>query len=98
MRGASGAPVVDLAVVPENNEEIALQDAFKLVRMRARTVAAAVAVPSPCISICRMNESSGWCEGCFRTRGEIAGWSSADDAGKRGIWKMIEQRMDALQS
>ena len=24
-------------------------------------------VPSPCTDVCRMDEASGWCEGCART-------------------------------
>ena len=83
--------------VQENEEKMALRHAIALVRMRAPALDAKGEVPSPCISICRVNESTGCCEGCFRTLGEIAGWSSAGDADKRGIWKMIEKRMDALQ-
>ena len=32
-------------------------------------------VPSPCISVCRMDAASGLCEGCLRTLDEIAAWS-----------------------
>ena len=53
--------------------------------------------PSPCINICKMNPQTGLCEGCFRTRDEIAAWSQAGDTGKRGIWDLIEQRIAALQ-
>jgi predicted Fe-S protein YdhL (DUF1289 family) len=45
-----------------------------------------------------MNARADWCEGCFRTRAEIAQWSSADDAEKRQVWNMIEQRMADLQA
>ncbi len=83
--------------VQENEEKMTLRHMIRLVRMRAPAGAAAGETPSPCISICRMNERTGFCEGCFRTLGEIAGWSSADDERKRGIWKKIEQRMDALR-
>ena len=83
--------------VQENEEKMALRHAIALVRLRAPAVAAEGEIPSPCISICRVNESTGWCEGCFRTLGEIASWSSAGQEGQRGIWKMIEQRMSALQ-
>jgi len=84
--------------VQENEEKMALRHAIGLVRMRAPAVGAGGDIPSPCVSICRVNESTGVCEGCFRTLGEIAGWSSANDEGKRRIWKLIEQRMDALSS
>ena len=51
--------------------------------------------PSPCISICRMDMQTGWCEGCFRTLDEIAAWSTMDDAGKRTIWSELRQRAEA---
>mgnify|MGYP001455857648 CR=1 FL=1 len=44
-------------------------------------------VPSPCISVCRMDEASGWCEGCLLTLDEIAAWSLLDDEGKRAVWR-----------
>lgn len=50
------------------------------------------AVPSPCVSICRMNEQSGLCEGCWRTLDEIASWSTMGDDAKRAVWQLIEQR------
>lgn len=49
-------------------------------------------VPSPCISLCRMSEANGLCEGCFRTLDEIAQWSRLGDADKRSVWALIEQR------
>ncbi|MGF6965984.1 putative Fe-S protein YdhL (DUF1289 family) [Paraburkholderia sp. WC7.3g] len=49
-------------------------------------------VPSPCISVCRMDASTGWCEGCLRTIDEIAGWSMLDDDAKRAVWDAIEAR------
>ncbi|MCC8401834.1 DUF1289 domain-containing protein [Paraburkholderia sp. MMS20-SJTN17] len=49
-------------------------------------------VPSPCISVCRMDATTGWCEGCLRTIDEIAGWSTFDDAAKRTVWDAIEAR------
>lgn len=50
------------------------------------------AVPSPCVSLCKMNAESGLCDGCLRTIEEIVAWSQADDAGKRAIWRAIEVR------
>ena len=50
-------------------------------------------VPSPCISICRMDPRTDRCEGCRRTLDEIAGWSSMDDDGKRQVWRRVEQRL-----
>ncbi len=53
-------------------------------------------VPSPCVSVCRMDESSGLCEGCLRTLDEIAAWGAMADDGRRAVWRMIEQRAGAL--
>ena len=44
-----------------------------------------VPVASPCISVCRMDEVSGWCEGCLRTLDEIAVWSVLEDDDKRAV-------------
>ena len=52
----------------------------------------APAVTSPCISVCRMDEASGWCEGCLRTIDEITIWSLLDDAEKRAVWLELGQR------
>jgi hypothetical protein len=51
-------------------------------------------IPSPCVSVCRMNAASGLCEGCLRTLDEIAAWSSLADEGKRRVWALIEQRVN----
>ena len=52
-------------------------------------------VPSPCISICRMDVDSGFCQGCLRTIDEIAAWSRMGDADKRSVWRAIELRSAA---
>ena len=66
--------------------------------MTARIDQAATAggVPSPCINVCRMNASTGWCEGCLRTIDEIAGWSIYDDHEKRAVWNELEARRARL--
>jgi uncharacterized protein len=55
-----------------------------------------VCVPSPCISVCRMDGRSGWCEGCLRTLDEIAAWSTLSDADKRAVWDSLPQRRVAF--
>lgn len=54
-------------------------------------------MPSPCVSVCRMEPASGLCEGCLRTLDEIACWSTLPDAGKRAVWTLIGQRVAARQ-
>ena len=53
------------------------------------------ALPSPCVSICRMDDASGFCEGCLRTIAEIAAWGRMSDADKRSVWRAIELRAEA---
>lgn len=53
-------------------------------------------VPSPCISVCRMDSRSRLCEGCLRTLDEIAAWSTMSDADKRAVWALLPQRSAAL--
>ncbi|MGJ7489964.1 DUF1289 domain-containing protein [Variovorax sp. ZT4R33] len=52
-------------------------------------------VPSPCVSVCRMDAERVLCIGCLRTIPEIAGWSRSDAAGKRSVWCAIEVRARA---
>ena len=49
-------------------------------------------VPSPCTSVCRMDAATGWCLGCLRTIDEIIAWSTLDDAGKRDVWRVLDDR------
>ena len=52
-------------------------------------------VPSPCISVCRMDPSLGpdaLCEGCLRTIDEIIAWGSATADDKRAILVAVAAR------
>ena len=51
-------------------------------------------MPSPCISVCRMDRERGWCSGCLRTLEELREWSRADSARKYAVWGLIAQRID----
>ena len=50
------------------------------------------AVPSPCISVCRMSPDRSHCEGCFRSLDEIRSWSAADAHQRRRIWQQLLDR------
>ena len=52
----------------------------------------AEAVPSPCISVCRMSPDRSHCEGCFRSLDEIRSWSAADAHQRRRIWQQLLDR------
>jgi predicted Fe-S protein YdhL (DUF1289 family) len=66
-----------------------------LLAQRARLVAAGQGedVPSPCISVCRMDAQGELCLGCLRTLDEIAAWGRMGDEDKRAVWAQIEQRI-----
>ena len=49
-------------------------------------------VPSPCISVCEMDNATGLCAGCLRTLDEIAAWSVLDDDEKRAVLARLPQR------
>ena len=75
------------------------QDAVDQLVARAHRIGAAglfdtEPIPSPCSSVCRMSGATPpLCEGCFRTLGEIAGWSRMGEADKRQVWVHIAQRI-----
>ncbi|HJW25749.1 MAG TPA: DUF1289 domain-containing protein [Rhodocyclaceae bacterium] len=49
-------------------------------------------VPSPCINVCKMDEHTGLCQGCFRTLDEIAAWSASSDAARLDILARVAKR------
>jgi uncharacterized protein len=72
-----------------------MSSATALLAKRARMVCAGLAgdVPSPCLSVCRVDSATEYCEGCFRTLDEIAAWSRMGDDDKRKVWELIGQRI-----
>jgi prolyl-tRNA editing enzyme YbaK/EbsC (Cys-tRNA(Pro) deacylase)/predicted Fe-S protein YdhL (DUF1289 family) len=91
----ANAPVADVAQVPAMappptaTESIAAH--ARLVRANSQNDT--WSVPSPCISVCKMDGARRYCLGCLRTIEEIRQWSQADDAAKRATWLQIEQRL-----
>lgn len=61
----------------------------------ARERHAGAGVPSPCVSICELDEARGRCKGCYRTLQELAGWGALSDADKLVIWGRIEARQSS---
>ncbi len=51
------------------------------------------AVPSPCISICRLDPASRRCEGCFRTTSEIEAWMVLGNEERMAIWRALAQHL-----
>jgi len=52
-------------------------------------------IPSPCTSVCRIDPANDLCEGCLRTRQEIAAWRDAGDAERLAILERLKARRRA---
>lgn len=48
--------------------------------------------PSPCISVCTIDEDSGFCRGCLRTADEIERWLSYTEEQKRDLVQQLQTR------
>ena len=49
-------------------------------------------VPSPCVSVCKMNADRSLCLGCYRSIDEIRAWSKAESAERQAIWQTLLAR------
>jgi predicted Fe-S protein YdhL (DUF1289 family) len=58
----------------------------------AAAVSADGIVSSPCIDVCRIDEASGLCAGCWRTLDEIGAWSAMDAQARLAVWDSLVQR------
>jgi len=58
----------------------------------------ATEVPSPCISICVIDEPTGLCAGCYRTLDEIAGWIDLSAAERRAVVANLALRRALYES
>ncbi len=75
-----------------------------MMKFHARTIATTAQridgsnapAPSPCVSVCQMNEDTGWCEGCLRTIDEIMDWGALGEPAKRAIWRHLAQRAEVV--
>lgn len=50
---------------------------------------------TPCIKVCLIDEETGLCEGCGRTRAEIATWGRLSEEERLAIMAGLEARMRA---
>ena len=51
-------------------------------------------IPSPCIRVCAVSARSGFCIGCGRKLGEIAGWQKLAIAEKQAIIDELPARLE----
>lgn len=50
---------------------------------------------SPCTKICVLDDATGLCRGCGRTRAEIAAWGMMGEAERRAIMAGLDARLRA---
>ena len=53
-------------------------------------------LPSPCISICKMDPVSGFCYGCYRSRDEIAAWRGMEVAEQKALLRALHERRQRM--
>jgi predicted Fe-S protein YdhL (DUF1289 family) len=68
---------------------------LRLAAQAARVLQSHEVPPSPCVSVCRVSDDTTYCEGCWRTLDEIGCWGQSDPDGKRAVWQLISERLEA---
>ncbi|MEM1377685.1 MAG: DUF1289 domain-containing protein [Pseudomonadota bacterium] len=52
---------------------------------------------SPCIQLCSIDQQSGFCHGCGRTREEIGAWTLYTDQQREEIMAELVTRIDTIE-
>lgn len=52
---------------------------------------------SPCILVCSIDDKTGYCFGCGRTRDEIAGWVGYSTTERRAIMEELPARLETVE-
>jgi len=55
-------------------------------------------VQSPCIGVCSIDETSGYCQGCYRTVEEIKGWWDMSSPEQAKLVADLEERQNQAVS
>ena len=54
-------------------------------------------IESPCILVCSIDMTTGYCFGCGRTRDEIAGWIDMTSQTRRAIMATLPARLETVE-
>jgi predicted Fe-S protein YdhL (DUF1289 family) len=49
-------------------------------------------IQSPCIGVCSMDDSTGFCQGCYRSIDEIQQWWDLDNVQKQAVIELASER------
>ena len=55
------------------------------------------AIESPCILVCSMDDKTGFCFGCGRTRGEIGAWLTMTPQARREVMSELPARLATVE-
>ena len=55
------------------------------------------AIESPCILVCSIDMTTGYCFGCARTRDEIATWMSMTSAERSAVMALLPARLETIE-
>lgn len=51
-------------------------------------------IVSPCIGVCAINDSNGFCQGCYRTVDEIREWWNMSDEEREKVMSVLDKRLE----
>jgi predicted Fe-S protein YdhL (DUF1289 family) len=54
-------------------------------------------IESPCILVCSIDDKTGYCFGCGRTRGEIADWIAMSPPQRRAVMALLPARLASVE-
>ena len=54
-------------------------------------------IESPCILVCAIDEKTGYCFGCGRTRDEIAAWLTMTSDERRALMAELPARLETVE-
>ena len=52
---------------------------------------------SPCTLVCSIDDKTGYCFGCGRTRDEIGGWTAYSGPQRREIMALLPARLETVE-
>lgn len=55
------------------------------------------AIESPCILVCSIDQKTGYCFGCGRTRDEISAWISMTSDERRAVMALLPGRLETVE-
>ena len=55
-------------------------------------------IKTPCIKVCAIDASTGWCLGCGRTLPEIGGWVAMGGISRDLVMEALPERISKLQA